>query len=106
MKGISFAIFFPYTEATITAKSVTSAHMRQIRELVFIMYAPFESCATLPTASFMAFPASERPIIATVGPITTGGISFESQLTPANLTVIAMMTYTSPAIAAPMMSPR
>ena len=37
-----------------------------------------------------AFPARDKPIIATVGPITTAGISLLIQFTPAKLTMIAI----------------
>ena len=50
--------------------------------------------------------ARERPIIATVGPITTAGIILFIHLTPANLTISAIITYTSPARTAPMIRPR
>ena len=40
----------------------------------------------------IAFPARERPIIATVGPITTTGISLFSQSTPTNFTSNAIPT--------------
>ena len=45
-------------------------------------------------------------MIATVGPITTAGISLFNQFVPANLTIIAITTYTRPANAAPMIRPR
>ena len=62
---------------------------------------------TLPlNKSPTAFPASESPMIATVGPITTAGMSLLIQSTPANLTIIARTTYTSPANAAPRISPK
>ena len=62
---------------------------------------------TLPlNKSPTAFPASESPMMATVGPITTAGISLLIQSTPANLTMIARTTYTSPANAAPRISPK
>ena len=52
-----------------------------------------------------ALPASESPMIATVGPMITGGMSLLSQLTPALFTTRAMITYTSPANSAPRMIP-
>ena len=54
----------------------------------------------------MALPERESPIIATVGPTTTGGISLSTQPTPANFTAMAITTYTSPANTAPTMRPR
>ena len=54
----------------------------------------------------IALPASESPMIATVGPMTTAGISLFIQPTPAALTMIARTTYTRPANTAPRMSPR
>ena len=44
-------------------------------------------------------------MIATVGPMITAGMSLLIQRTPANLTIIAISTYTSPANAAPMIMP-
>ena len=44
--------------------------------------------------------------MATVGPITTAGISLLIQFTPTFFTIKAMTTYTSPAKAAPRISPR
>ena len=41
----------------------------------------------------------------TVGPITAAGISLFIHLTPVNLTMIAITTYTIPANAAPIMRP-
>ena len=52
-----------------------------------------------------AFPASESPMIATVGPITTAGISLLIHSTPTSLTIRAITTYTSPAKTAPRISP-
>ena len=57
------------------------------------------------TRSPIAFPARESPIIATVGPITTAGMSLLSQPTPTNFTTIAITTFTSPARNAPTISP-
>ena len=51
-------------------------------------------------------PARLRPIIATVGPITAAGITLFTQLTPASLTMIAIITYTRPAKIAPIISPK
>ena len=51
-----------------------------------------EGTKTFPTVKLpTALTESERPIRATVGPITTGGISFAIQATPANLTTIAII---------------
>lgn len=50
--------------------------------------------------------ARERPISATVGPITAAGISLLIHATPTNFTTRAITTYTSPANAAPMSNPR
>ena len=52
-----------------------------------------------------ALPASERPIIETVGPITAAGITLFIHLTPVSLTIIAITIYTSPANAAPIIMP-
>ena len=54
----------------------------------------------------IALPERLSPIIATVGPIITGGMRRLIQSTPQNFTIIAMITYTRPAIRAPMMSPQ
>ena len=40
-----------------------------------------------------------------VGPMITGGISLSIHATPQSLTTIAMITYTRPAISAPMINP-
>ena len=105
MKGISFAIFLPYTELITTTRRVTSAQIRHAPAWASIMNAPSAFLAA-PTASPMAFPERERPMIATVGPITTAGMSLSIQFTPTSFTIIAMRTYTKPANTAPMMSPR
>ena len=48
---------------------------------------------TLPlNKSPTALPESDKPIIATVGPITDAGIILLIQLTPANFTMIAIIT--------------
>ena len=52
-----------------------------------------------------ALAASDRPIIATVGPMTTGGMIRFTQSTPIRSINSAITTYTSPANAAPIMSP-
>ena len=49
--------------------------------------------------------ASDKPMIATVGPITTGGMMRFTQSTPIRSINNAMTTYTSPAKAAPIISP-
>ena len=54
----------------------------------------------------IAFPASERPMIATVGPMTAAGMILLIHSTPTFLTTRAMITYTRPAETAPMISPR
>ena len=64
------------------------------------------SKAAPPVRSLIALGARERPMIATVGPITTGGISLSIHATPANFTMIAMITYTRPAKTAPRTKPR
>ena len=56
--------------------------------------------------SLIALPARDKPIIATVGPITTAGINLFIQLTPEIFTIIAITTYTRPAKIAPIMRPR
>ena len=58
------------------------------------------------TMSPIALPARERPMIATVGPMMTGGMSLDTHLLPANLIIIAKTTYTSPASTAPRMIPQ
>ena len=54
----------------------------------------------------MAFPERLNPMMATVGPMITGGIRRLIHSTPHTFTIIAMITYTRPAIRAPMMSPQ
>lgn len=90
INGISFVIFLPYTDARITVKRVTSAHTKQIIEWRFMVYD--EPISTAPTASLIAFPARESPIIATVGPITTEGISLFIQPVPTHFTTIEITT--------------
>ena len=61
---------------------------------------------TLPLMrSETALPASERPMMETVGPMTTTGMRRSSHLTPATFTAAAMMTYTKPANTAPRIRP-
>ena len=104
MKGISFPNFFPYTEQAIVTPSVTSPQISATRGSATA--APSASLTPPVTISPTAFPASERPIIATVGPITTAGMSLSIQSTPTILTISAIMTYTSPAKTAPRISPK
>ena len=54
----------------------------------------------------IALPERLNPMIATVGPMITGGISLLIYSTPQNFTIIAMITYTRPAMRAPMMRPQ
>ena len=53
-----------------------------------------------------ALDESDNPMMATVGPITTGGIILFIHPTPATFTITAITKYTSPANAAPKMMPR
>ena len=126
MNGIILSIFLPYTEQAMVTNRVTSPQTsatygeQSITEFVSVITLPAASKTLSPLTrtsettslnalplerSPTALPASESPMIATVGPMTTAGISLLSHSTPANLITIAMMTYTSPAIA-PRISPR
>ena len=55
---------------------------------------------------FTALPQRDRPIRATVGPMTTGGSSLFTQAEPVFLMIRAMITYTRPANTAPRKMPR
>ena len=59
---------------------------------------PFERSPT-------ALPAKDKPITATVGPITAAGITLSIQEVPAYLTIRAIATYTRPAKIAPIIIP-
>lgn len=59
-----------------------------------------------PREFWIALPARERPMSATVGPMTAAGMTLSIHLTPTSLTTTAMMTYTSPANTAPISKPR
>jgi len=74
----------------ITVKSVTSPQIRATYGLAVL--APAASSTFPFVRSETALPASERPMIETVGPITTAGISLLIHLTPAILTAIAIIT--------------
>ena len=65
-----------------------------------------ESKAAPPVRSLIALPARERPIMATVGPMTTAGMILFIHFTPAILTATAITTYTRPAKTAPIIRPR
>lgn len=122
INGISFTVLFPYVEHSMVTNNVIRPHSNAIHgepiicvpDCAMISGVPpvsdtayvVISCTTsLFTRSEIAFPASDSPMIATVGPITTAGISLLSQLIPANLTAIPRTTYTRPASAAPMINP-
>ena len=68
MKGMSLPDFLPYTEHIIITTSVT---MPQSTEISGEQGEAPEAFVRSP----MAFEASERPMMATVGPMTTGGIT-------------------------------
>ena len=103
MKGISLTIFLPYTEQIVTTKRVISPHKRHTSG--FAAELPSASSTFPFVISLTAFAARDKPIIETVGPITTAGISLFIQPTPTNLTAIAIITYTRPAKAAPSINP-
>ena len=87
----------------VTTKRVIRPHTRQISGFAAELPSP---SSTLPfVISLTAFAASDKPIIETVGPITTAGISLFTQPTPTSFTAIAITTYTRPANAAPRIRP-
>ena len=103
MKGISLPLFLPYALQIIVTPSVT----RPPRSAAIGDATATPSTLTPPVViSPTAFPARESPMIATVGPITTAGISLLIQSTPTALTIAAIITYTRPAKIAPIMIPR
>ena len=99
INGIILSSFLPYTEHTIVTASVTSPQTIEVYALPVLVKSPSVS-------QFIALPDSDSPIIATVGPITTAGMILSIQPEPTNLTMIAIITYTSPANVAPIISPR
>ena len=58
-----------------------------------------------PVKSPIALPAKPKPMIATVGPITTAGMILSIHPVPANLTITAINTYTKPANTLPIIIP-
>ena len=75
IKGISFVIFLPNTEHSITTARVTRPQIMHSPVCRSITKEPVaESKAAPPVRSLIALPARERPIIATVGPMTTAGM--------------------------------
>ncbi len=110
IKGMSLVIFLPYVEQSIVVNNVTMPHRKAIsgeatgtfETASASSYSPAAlSCATVSITSVVtepftisptAFPASDRPIIATVGPITTAGINLSIHLTPTFFTMIAITT--------------
>ena len=122
INGISFTVFFPYVEHIIVTNSVTNPQSNAIHVEPIICVPAFSTISGVPlvndteysvisrttsplTISDIALPARDSPMIATVGPITTVGISLLSQLTPAIFTAMPRITYTSPASAAPIIKP-
>ena len=94
INGISFPIFLPYVEQSMTVASVISPQMIAAQGDAAMMLLPSDAGRlTSPFCrSLIALPASDRPMIATVGPITTGGISLLSQRTPTLLMMTAITT--------------
>ena len=82
-------------------KKVTKPQKRATR-----LYAPLTLSPAAVVMLVTALPASDRPMSATVGPMTTGGMSLDTHFVPAKWMTIAMMTYTMPANAAPTRMPR
>ena len=68
INGIIFNIFLPYTEQITTVKKVISPQNNEAYKL----YVDEVNCFV---KSPIALPANDKPIIATVGPIITGGIN-------------------------------
>ena len=83
MNGIIFVYFLPYVLANVVAIKATKPH----RTAKFVVPPVTSLLLKLPIALL----AKLKPIIATVGPITTGGINLSIQLTPAFLTTIAII---------------
>jgi len=82
MNGISLPARFPYVEQSMVIASVKRPHSKAICEF------PPSTLDFIKSAT--AFPERLRPIIATVGPIITGGINLSIQATPKIFTTIAM----------------
>ena len=80
MNGISLPILnFFCVEHITTVMKVIKPQSKATR-----LYDAFTAVPTLAlTMSPIALPARLRPIIATVGPMITGGISFDTQAVPA-----------------------
>ena len=84
MKGIRRIFLLPYADAIIVTARVTRAQIRQ----TYGEATPVPLLVISPTA----FLASERPMIVTVGPITTVGMILLIHATPQSLTIRAMIT--------------
>ena len=77
----------------ITTRKVTIAQTSETQSLPDMINAPLlGSLGPYENTSLIAAPAKERPISATVGPITAGGISLLIQATPTYLITSAIIT--------------
>ena len=98
MNGISFPTFFPYVEQSMVTARVKSPQIRA----TYVLPPSTLDFIRSPTA----LPERLSPIIATVGPMMTGGIRRSIHFTPQNFTTSAITIYTIPAIRAPIISPQ
>ena len=78
-------VLFPFTEQNTTMKNVNKPQSMATR-----LYCIPEPLAVVRLDT--ALPERDNPIKATVGPMTTAGISLEIHFVPTNLTTNAMIT--------------